>query len=328
MTLKCAKPVEFALKIRKPAWAGEMGVRINGKAAGTSPQADGYVELRRTWKSGDKVEVRTPMALHTEAMPDNPRVVAILYGPIVLAGELGTAGLEKISPYVKKQLDLERHPAPDIPTLVSEPGNLIARIEPVSGKLLTFRTKGIGRPNDVTMVPYYWLHHQRLAVYWPLLSERDWKERLAEKETAEAKRKAYEARIVDEVQPGEQQPETDHGFKGEKTSSGEYRGRKWRDAHDGWFSYELKVTPGKPMTLACIYWGGDGGNRVFDILVDGEKIATQKLINKKRYEFIDEEYPVPAKLTAGKQRVTVRFQAHPGAIAGGVYGVRVMKASE
>lgn len=328
LTLKCAKPVELTLKIRRPAWAAEFAVQVNGKAAKLSPQADGYVELRRAWKNGDKVEVRMPMALRMEAMPDNPRVVAVLYGPVVLAGELGTAGLEKISPYVTKQLDLERHPVPDIPTLVSEPGNLLAHIEPVAGKPLTFRTKGIGQPKDVTLIPYYRLHHQRLAVYWPLLSEAGWKQQLAAKAAEEAKRKAYEARIVDEVQPGEQQPETDHGFKGTKSFSGEYHGRKWRDARDGWFSYELKVTPGKPMALACTYWGGDGGKREFDILVDSDKLAMQKLNKNKPYEFFDVEYPIPAILTAGKQRVTVKFQARPQAIAGGVFGVRMMECQK
>jgi len=266
--------------------------------------------------------------LRTEAMPDNPKVVAVLYGPIVLAGELGTAGLEKINPYVHKQLDLERSPTPDIPTLVCDAKDFLSRIELVPGKPLTFRTKGIGQPNDVMLIPYYRLHHQRLAVYWPLLSEKDWKERLAEKAIEEEKRKAYEARIVDEVQPGEQQPETDHSFKGENTAAGEFHGRKWRDARGGWFSYELKVVPDKPMVLACAYWGSDGGKREFDILVNGEKVATEKLAKNKPGEFFDVEYPIPAKLIAGKQRVTVKFQAHPQAIAGGVFELRMMKPAK
>lgn len=318
------QPVELTLKIRRPAWAKEFALQVNGQAAGT-PSHAGYVELRRAWKSGDVVEVRMPMALHAEAMPDDPRVTAVLYGPVVLAGELGTAGLENLSPYVNKQLDQERHPVPDIPTLVCEPGDLLAHIEPVPGKALTFRTHGIGRPGDVTLVPYYRLHHQRLAVYWPLLSEQGWNGRLAEKAAEAAKRKAYEARIVDEVHPGEQQPETDHAFSGANTATGDFHGRKWRDARSGgWFSYELKVLPGQPLTLVGDYWGGDGGNRVFDILVDGRKIATQTLAKNKPGEFFEVEYPLPAELTLGKPRVTVKFQAQPEAIAGGLFGLRML----
>jgi DUF1680 family protein len=34
-----------------------------------------------------------PMSLRIEAMPDDPKMRAALYGPIVLAGDLGTKGL-------------------------------------------------------------------------------------------------------------------------------------------------------------------------------------------------------------------------------------------
>lgn len=188
LALKCAEPVELSLKIRRPAWASAFTVLVNGKVAETPPHAGAYVEIRRTWKTGDTVEVRMPMALRTEALPDDPKVVAVLYGPIVLAGELGTAGLENISPYVNKQLDLERHPIPEIPTLVCEPDKLLAHIEPVPGQSLTFRTKGIGRPDDVTLIPYYRLHHQRLAIYWPAVGEKEWQKGMAEKAAEEARR--------------------------------------------------------------------------------------------------------------------------------------------
>ena len=52
-----------------------------------------YLILRRTWRTGDKVEVVLPMSLRLERLPDDPKIAAILYGPTVLAGELGTEGL-------------------------------------------------------------------------------------------------------------------------------------------------------------------------------------------------------------------------------------------
>jgi len=33
---------------------------------------------------------------------------------------------------------------------------------------LTFETVGIGRPRDVTMIPYHRLHHERYTIYWQL----------------------------------------------------------------------------------------------------------------------------------------------------------------
>ena len=74
------------------------------------------------------------------------------------------------------------------------------------------------------------------------------------------------------------------------------------------------------------YWGSDGGNREFDILVDGTRVATQKLQNNKPDTFYDETYSIPPELTRGKQAVTVKFQAHPGRWAGGVFEVRVVKS--
>ena len=128
-----------------------------------------------------------------------------------------------------------------------------------------------------------------------------------------------------EVQPGEQQPETDHKIKSAKSTCGEHAGRKWRHASSGsWFSYDLKVLPDQPLTLRCTYWGSDG-LRTFDILVDGEKIAEQTINRDKPNEFFDVDYPLPEKLTKGKQQVTLKFQPHSGSIAGGVFGVLLLK---
>jgi len=153
------------------------------------------------------------------------------------------------------------------------------------------------------------------------------KARQAELAAAEAKRKAIERRTVDVVRPGEQPSETDHKLAGERTQSGDLFDRKWRHATDGgWFSWELKILPGEPQELAVTYWGSDAGNRVFDVLIDGTRVATQRLEKNRAGEFYEEVYRVPPELTKGKDRVSVRFQAQPGASAGGVFGVRVLRS--
>ena len=95
----------------------------------------------------------------------------------------------------------------------------------------------------------------------------------------------------------------------------------------GFFEFQLKVDPTVSNELVVTYWGGEIDNRVFDILIDGQKIATQTLLENKPNAFFDQSYPLPGALTHGKSTVTVRFAAHPAAIAGGVYGVRTMKAA-
>ena len=79
------------------------------------------------------------------------------------------------------------------------------------------------------------------------------------------------------------------------------------------------------MILRARYWGSDAGGRNFDILVEGTKIAEQRLNNNKPDEFLEVEYPIPESLTQGKSKVEVKFQAHPNNIAGGLFGLRVLR---
>ncbi len=69
-----------------------------------------------------------------------------------------------------------------------------------------------------------------------------------------------------------------------------------------------------------------GGYREFEILVDDVPIASQELENNAPDRFFDAVYPVPKELTRGKSEVTIRFQARPGQWAGGVFGVRTVRA--
>jgi len=326
LTFHCQAPVSLTLKVRWPAWAEKgITVDVNGAGVKMDGKPGSYVDIEREWREGDQVTIRLPMTLRTEALPgNNPRIEAVFRGPIVLAGELGTEGLDKVNFWPNGQTDEVHVPTPLIPQLVCEPSDLVHSLVPVAGKPLTYQTRGVGRPKDVTLIPLYKVHFQRYSVYWKLLAEADWNDHQARIAAEEARRKTIEARIVDEVRPGEQQAETDHQFKGERTNSGDFNDHKWRDAHNGWFSYELKVIAGQAMTLRCTYWAPDVG-REFDILVNGEKIATQTLPLIGKDGFSDEDYPIPTQLIQGKDKVTVKFQAHPGSTAGGVFGVLMLK---
>ena len=325
LSFECATPVEFTLKVRRPGWAGKgFAVRVNGRKQKIVGEPGSYVAFTHRWKTGDRVEIDLPMELRTEALPGNPDTVAVLWGPVVLAGELGRDGMP--SPYARGQSDLNSVPSPEVPVFVGDPGEVRSHFRPVEGRPVTFQTKGLGRPRDVTLIPFYRLHHQRYSVYWKVFTEAGWKAKQAELAAAEAKRKEVERRTVDVVRPGEQQSETDHKLAGEHTQSGDLFDRKWRHATDGgWFSWELKVLPGEPQNLAVTYWGSDSGNRVFDVLLDGTRVATQRLENNRAGEFHEEVYRIPAELTKGKERVGVKFQAQPGAWAGGIFGVRVLR---
>jgi Family of unknown function (DUF6805)/Domain of unknown function (DUF4190) len=135
------------------------------------------------------------------------------------------------------------------------------------------------------------------------------------------------ARRVDEVLIADPASEQAHGLQCQGSGTGNFYGKNWRDAADGgWFSYSLKVDPVRPMSLYCTYWGNDSDpGRLFDILVNDQVIATQKLDFNDPGHFFDVEYEIPKSLTAGQSEITVEFQAHPGMSAGGVFGLQMLK---
>jgi hypothetical protein len=91
--------------------------------------------------------------------------------------------------------------------------------------------------------------------------------------------------------------------------------------------HKMAVDPHQPVALVVTYWGGVWHLRVFDVLIDGEKLATQRLLNDKPGDFFDQAYSIPTELTADKTKVSIRFQSRPGDIAGGIFGLRLMRGS-
>src|SRR5262249_7865405 len=94
LTVTAAKPAALVMRLRVPAWLDSSPtVKINGKTLEVSANPGSYVTIRRIWKSGDRVEMELPMQLRVESMPDDPKMQTFLYGPLVLAGDLGAEGL-------------------------------------------------------------------------------------------------------------------------------------------------------------------------------------------------------------------------------------------
>lgn len=324
----CEKPVTMELLLRCPAWlASPATVSVNGEPINHGGTPGAYAAIRREWKTGDRVEIRLPMSPRLEPMPDNPCRAAIFHGPILLAGELGTEGIAPPMPYAKSQKDFFSRPPPPQPVLVTGDRPPSDWLAPVATRPLTYTTRGVGRPRDITLTPFYRLHHQRYSLYWDLMTEADWEKQKADIAAAQRRERDLTARAIDCIPIGTFEVERNHNLQGERTSIGHFRGRAWRHATDGgWFSYELKVPAGGPAELHCTFWGSDKGKRTFDILADGYNLATVDLEESHPGQFFDVAYPIPAETTAGKKKITIRFQAHPGNLAGGVFDVRMLKA--
>jgi DUF1680 family protein len=168
LKLTSQKPVNLALSVRHPSWCQAMTIMVNGRPWGTSRQPGRYIPVSRVWHSGDIVEVHLPMTLRTEPLPGHSDVVAILFGPIVLAGRLGRKGLTPGADIIVNERTYGDvlNDKVDVPILVGDAQEIIKQIKPSQGSALTFHTNGIGHPHDVSLMPYYRIAHERYNLYW------------------------------------------------------------------------------------------------------------------------------------------------------------------
>jgi DUF1680 family protein len=189
--LELESPTRMPLRIRRPSWAkGKLAVQVNGEAVETGQSAPGsYLTVERRWEDGDVVEVELPMELHTESVPGNKKRAAILYGPIVLGGALGTEGVPKAQYaegdpddfYAEDNGEFLNMQAPPVPVISAVPSTVQQWVRSVEEEgPLTFRTAGVGQPRDVTLKPFYDLDYQRYTVYWDFTGGPDREQQMEE----------------------------------------------------------------------------------------------------------------------------------------------------
>ena len=179
LVLELKNSLRTSVYLRYPSWSGKPKVRVNGKSVSVKVRQGSYIELNREWKNGDCIEVTYPMKLQVEVTPDNPNKGALLYGPIVLAGERGTENMECLAPfsnpnvyndYYTYDYQIPAHLKTAMQVDVKHPEKSLKRI----GEGLKFSSL----EGDV-LVPLYDMHHQRYVVYWDL------KKSSSEKESAD-----------------------------------------------------------------------------------------------------------------------------------------------
>ena len=330
LRVKMAVPKAFTLVLRKPAWAGDgFGVKINGQATQGKPATDisngaaagMLLEFQRTWQDGDSVDIKLPKSLHLEPLPDNPNRVAILWGPLVLAGKLDAADGHKHTP----GSDMDDLKA--IPVFVAAGRPVGEWLKPVDGQAGVFRSVGVGRDREVEMLPFYQLHRLRYAAYWDLFTPDGWQEKSAGIARQRDRQLKLEAATVAFCQPGEMQPERDFHQQGEDSTPDRVMGRACRRGTK-WFSFDLPVEAAKPMMLVVTYTRDEWRRRTFDILIDGVKVAEQVIEQRGPHELFDAEYPLPADVVRNKAKVTVRFQASGGNEIAAVFGLRMIRGGD
>lgn len=322
----------FILKVRKPSWCENFTVKGVGFDA-DSYEENGFVCMKRKWKKGDQVKISMPMHAYIKPMINVPQYVAIMYGPILLGMKTGTEDMRSLiaddsrfGQYAGgKKLALDEAPI----LLPKHLDDIAKNLKPVPGKPLHFKlATHMENTIDGELQPFFEIHDSRYMMYWLALGENDYKaymQKLADEEKA---RQALEARTVDKVNPGEQQPETDHRMETDDSNKGNTEGIFFRDAKDGhYFSYLMQTKGETNLSLQLKFWGQDEWRTSeFDIYVNDKLLCSVNNSHRWRTtQFKTVDYVIPSEFVKGKKEIRVKFVAHKGKQVGQIYGVRLVK---
>ncbi|KAA9349758.1 glycoside hydrolase family 127 protein [Larkinella humicola] len=234
LVVETTKPQEFALHIRYPKWAENLDVRVNGKAQPVDGKPSGYVAVRRKWKSGDTVTVRFKTSTRLEYLPDGSNWAAFVNGPIVLAAKTSTDDLKGLfadDSRMGHETKGRLFPITSAHALVGDPATYLNRLKPAEN--LRFNL------DSLTLQPFFEVHDARYQMYFQTFSREAFDEQKARLKQQEAEALVLDASTVDKVNCGEQQPEVDHNYQGEKSDSGYDDERFWRRTRS-FIAYQLQ----------------------------------------------------------------------------------------
>jgi DUF1680 family protein len=324
----------FKLLVRYPAWVskGALKISLNGKDVAYTVLPSNYINIDRKWKKGDVVQILLPMRNTIERMPNVPEYIAFMHGPILLGAKTGTEDLKgliadnsRFGQYAGGQY----LPVDKAPILVDDDiQNIAGKLEPIDGKLLHFKLNvKMVNPTELTLEPFYQIHDSRYMMYWLALNNSGYKAYVDSIANVEKEKLELQKRTIDFVMPGEQQPEVDHAMQTEKSNKGNNLNEFFREARDGgYFSYDLATNSETNLSLYVRYWGAEWGTRKFDIYIDDQKLITEDNTNRWNQSlFQNIVYTIPESMIKGKNHIRVKFQSLPGATAGAVYVVRLVR---
>lgn len=319
------KASEFTVSIRVPEWTSgdRMNPRVNGEAV-EGVIEEGFLKIDRKWIKGDRLTVDLPMSLKAVQLPDMSENYSFMYGPMVLAASLGKE--DQLGMYADDSRGGhiaagKKLPLNEMPLIVGEKEDMLSRISKVEGRPLTFRMTGLAplKYKELTLVPFSSLHECRYMVYWPLVSEDEWKARLAKQEMDEKTRIALEMMTADKVTCGEQQPESDHFANVANSVNGDNEGRHWRRTrNEGWFSYVMNPK-GKTIQHIRIVCQGQEGNEA-TILVNEVEAGNFRTMTPGNEEM--HLVPVPAELQ-NADLMTITIKGIEGKSTPMIYEVRL-----
>ncbi len=336
LKIETPTPVKFTLMVRSPGWVktGKMKIVVNTDTIKMASTPQTYIGINRTWNNRDSVTILLPMQNSIEQLPNVPRYVALMHGPVLLCAKTGTENLTGLLADDSRWGHIANGPLMPLdkaPVLVGDRSSLSEKIKKVEGESLTFKTEnlfGNDMDSSLKLQPFYKIHDARYMMYWLNLTKDQYQSVLDSLALVQKAELELELRTLDKVAPGQQQPEVDHKMQTLNSYTGTHMNEFWRDARNGGFiSYSMLTKSKSDLTLMVRYWGSESGSRNFFIQIDGTTIATENIVGKwNKNEFVNVEYAIPNNLIAGKDTVTVKFQAvNSSNIAGGIFYVRLLQ---
>ena len=330
LSVYVATPKRFTLFIRKPYWVKDGGfiIKVNGKNEANINYSGEYAGIKRVWHKGDKVTVTLPMKSYTEYLPDHSEWISFLHGPIVLAAATDTTKMSGLFANDSRWGHIAGGPlyaltkSPLLVKIYADAGDGLKKAG--SGEMTFEISDMIMQPQfkNLKLVPFYKLHDSRYMLYWPITTKDSINQKEAEFAVIDETYLKLAPRTIDEVSPGEQQPESDHALAVENSETGMFRNRHWRSAK-GYFSYRLRLAP-VAKSLGITYYGRETA-REFDVYLNETKLAHVSLNGSGPDTFVTTEYPIPDAVKANARGLTIKFVANDGNRTASVYDVRILR---
>lgn len=314
VVVNTSKTKKMKISFRCPEWIDKdrVAFMVNGKKV-EAVLNNGYYTLDRKWNDGDEIEMSLPMNLRAVQLPDKSSYYSFMYGPIVLAADLGKERLDgqfaddSRGGHIASGPQL---PLQGFPVIVGDENNIVSNIKKESSDKLEFRLYGTypSRYEGMTLKPFYKTHECRYMIYWEVVSGEELKKRQEELTKAEEQRIKLEKITADMVACGEQQPESDHFIEMENSVIGSEQGTPWRETR-GWFSYKMKSN-GKPVNAIMVKTFWDSSRNAV-LYVNGTKVGdidgniTQNVLKLPKELLKASEWNV--KIMRGTSDVTQKF---------------------
>jgi DUF1680 family protein len=307
LILKVKKATSFELNIRRPKWAESFKIVVNGTPQKIAVKPSGYVSLTRKWKSSDHVRIEFETTTHLEHLPDGSNWTAFVNGPIVLAAKTSTEALDGLFANDSRMGHVaagKYMPMDKAYALVGEESGYVSRLKDLGNMRFAL--------DSLELEPFFEVHDARYQMYFQTFSKEEFKEKQESLAEQEIKERTLEANTVDKINCGEQQPEADHLYKGEKSNSGYDDGKFWRNTQS-YISYQMvnKNSLGKYLDISVL-----------------DKIHTNEIsiiINDKPAEIISLEEKTIRLSIAKQEVITIKITAKDGKTSPKFYQLRIVK---